>query len=237
MVFCDAEMPTIFLSSSTSAFAMPPLPLSPWQAEHFSAKIGAPCAAVPLPFGKPVPSGRMLISQLAIEASSIGLPRCGVSASETLAVAASSRTAEKTTGLSVDMLNLAARSNTPACDRVVMLVGEAQYRRLFCQFAAHRDELGAGRLHIPRFVPCAALQRRRTTIPAPRHAKAREGLAQDRLLKRRLRPAFSAVSRNHHLLDPPGAGIGDAGNLVDTGPLQRHAVGRIGDEGFDLLQE
>src|ERR1700722_1248706 len=156
MVFCDAEMPLIFFSS-TRAPARPPLALSPWQAEHFSAKIGAPCADVPLPFGNPVPSGRMLMSQLAIAASSTGLPRCGVSASETPAVVASTSEAARRMRLRVDMLDLAIACDAPACDRVVVLIGKRQHRRRLCQLTANGNEFGAGRLHVARFVPCPAL--------------------------------------------------------------------------------
>src|ERR1700722_2023986 len=124
MVFCAAEMPTILCSSTSAAAGPPPLPLSPWHAAHFSAKMAAPCADVPLPFGNPVPSGRMLMSQLAIAASSSGLPRCGVSAFDGLAVVASKNAAARRMGLGVDMLDLAARCNAPAGDRVVVLVGE-----------------------------------------------------------------------------------------------------------------
>src|ERR1700727_2042734 len=107
--------------SLINAFASPPLPFSPWQPEHFSAKIGAPCAGVPLPFGNPVPSGRMLISHGAIAASSIGLPKFGVSASETPLIAARHTEAAKIVRLNVDMLDLAVASDAPAGDRVIML--------------------------------------------------------------------------------------------------------------------
>src|SRR5580692_4313848 len=143
MVFCDAEIPLIFFSS-TSAPATPPLALSPWQAEHFSAKIAAPCADVPLPFGNPVPSGRMLMSQLAIAASLSGLPRCGVSARDMPAVAASSSEAARTMCLCVDMLDLAIACDAPACDRVVVLIGKRQHGRRLCQLATNGNEFGAG---------------------------------------------------------------------------------------------
>src|SRR5579863_8526602 len=169
MVFCDAEMPTILCSSTSAAAGPPPLPLSPWHAAHFSAKIVAPCAEVPLPFGNPVPSGRMLISQLAIAASSSGLPRCGVSAFDRLAVVTSRSAAARRAVLGVDMLHLAARCNAPAGDRVVVLIGEAQYRRRLGQFTTHGDKFGARRLHVARLVPRPALQRGRTAIPTPWH--------------------------------------------------------------------
>src|ERR1700761_6336799 len=171
MVFREALMPSSFCSSTSAAAGPPPLPLSPWQAAHFSAKIGAPCADVPLPFGNPVPSGRMLMSQLAIAASSSGLPRCGVSALDRLAVAASKITAASRTGLGVDMLDLAARCNAPARNRIVVLVGEAQNRRRLGEFHAHGNKFGARGLHVAGLVPRPALQCGRAAVPAPRHAE------------------------------------------------------------------
>src|SRR3984957_12703700 len=238
MVFCAAEMPTILCSSTSAAAGPPPLPLSPWHAAHFSAKITAPCAGVPLPFGNPVPSGRMLMSQLAMAASSIGLPRLGVSAMEAPAIIASNSDAAASSGRSgVNMLDLPVAADAPAGDRIVVLIGEAQDRRRFRQFAAGGHEFGAGRLHIAGFIPCPALQRGGAAVPAPRQAETGERLAQHRLLKRRLRPALAAVGGAHDLVDPAGAGIGDAGNLVETGTPEHQAVRRAGDEGFDLLQE
>src|SRR5215510_9110221 len=95
----------------TSAAAVPPFPASPWQATHFCAKIFAPCAAVPLPGGRPPPSGEALMSQALMSASEIGCPRLGVcaSAEETLRSAASAN-------LGVDMADLAFRVDRPAGD-------------------------------------------------------------------------------------------------------------------------
>src|ERR1700722_3724972 len=120
MVFCAALMP-ISSRSLITAFASPPLPFSPWHPEHFSAKIGSPCAGVPLPFGNPVPSGRMLMSHEAMVASSIGLPRLGVSASETPPIIARPTEAAKITCLNVDMLDFPVAADAPTGDRVVML--------------------------------------------------------------------------------------------------------------------
>src|SRR6202790_4708981 len=126
----------------------------------------------------------MLMSQAAIAAASIGLPRLGVAASEAAVVIASRRVAAVRIARSgVDMLDLPVSSDAPTGDRIVMLIGEAQHRRRFCQFAARRDELGAGRLHIAGFVPRPALQGGRAAVPAPRQAEAGEGLAQHRLLE------------------------------------------------------
>src|SRR2546427_4223212 len=46
-----------------------PFPPSPWHGEHFSAKTRAPWTAVPLPGGKPVPSGITAMSQALMSAS------------------------------------------------------------------------------------------------------------------------------------------------------------------------
>src|SRR5215472_16004463 len=64
----------------TSMLAVPPLPPSPWQSEQpFSANSFSPCAAVPLPGGRPVPTGRMKMSHALKSGGAIGLPRMGVS--------------------------------------------------------------------------------------------------------------------------------------------------------------
>src|ERR1700730_4683584 len=58
MVVVDSSMPLIFLSSTNAGAAgapllrkTPPLPPSPWQRAHSSAKIAPPRSAVPLPAG------------------------------------------------------------------------------------------------------------------------------------------------------------------------------------------
>src|SRR6202166_2310447 len=136
----------------------------------------------------------MLMSQLAMAASSIGLPRLGVSAMEAPAVIASnSDAAARSARSGVNMLDLPVAADAPAGDRIVVLIGKAQDRRRFRQFAADGCEFGAGRLHIAGFIPCSTLQRGRAAAPAPRHAEAGEGLAQHRFLKRRLRPALAAI--------------------------------------------
>src|SRR4030081_1240052 len=114
MVFCDAEIPAIS-RSLTRAAAEPP----------------APCAGVPLPFGSPVPSGRMLMSQAAMAASSIGLPRLGVSANEASVIRADSNEAEKIANLDVNILDLPIVYDAPTGDRVVVLIGKGQDGRRF----------------------------------------------------------------------------------------------------------
>src|SRR5918912_2890445 len=105
----------------TSAALMPPLPASPWHIAHFCAKIGAPCAMVPLPGGKPLPSGYAWMSHAAISACVTGLPRFGPAAS------AGPHTRSSAQNLSVHMAHLALAVDRPACDAVEMLAREAEH--------------------------------------------------------------------------------------------------------------
>src|SRR5690349_429895 len=97
----------------------PPWPLRPWQASHFSAKIAAPWAAVPLPVGNPLPSGPMLMSHRARSASLTLWPRPGPSpAIAGTAISASARGTAIAQRLRIDMLGLPGRVDRPACDHV-----------------------------------------------------------------------------------------------------------------------
>src|SRR3954470_1364204 len=220
----------------TSAMLVAPLAFSPWQAtQPFSTNSLAPSAGVPRPGGRLVPSGRMVMSQALMSASLIGLPSFGVSAACAAPSVNASRAAA--TILRVNMLDLPLGADAPAGDAVVVLVREAGDVRHGLGFAAHRDELRARRLEVAGLVEGAALQHRRSTVPAPGHAKARERLGVHRTLQRRLGPGFAAVGRHQHLGDPPRARISDAGNLVEARLLHVDAERRAGDEGLHLLQE
>src|SRR5262249_3498629 len=129
---------------SAAAAGVPCAP-SPWHIAHFAAKIGAPWAAVPLPAGRPVPSGRMLISQAAMSASEIFAPSPGGCAVAVPQARASARTAR---GLGVDMFHLPLAVDRPAREAVVVLVGERERARRLLRLAALGDELGAQRLHV-----------------------------------------------------------------------------------------
>src|SRR5260370_1899701 len=216
---------------------MPPLPPSPCQATHFCAKILAPSAALPLPAGRLLPSGRMLISHSARSACVIGLPRRGPSASATLAPSASPATPAMTASLGIDMLDLPLGLDRPTGDGVEMVARKTADRRGFRGLAAQRHELLAGRLHVAGLVPGPALQDRRPAVPAPRHREPGEGLRQARLLQGRFGPTLAAVRGDQDLGDPPGARIGDAGYLVDARLLVGEAGRWRGDEGLHLLHE
>src|SRR5215831_1466442 len=182
----------------------------------------------------------MLMSQAAMSASVTDLPRPGPSADAALAArqSASPRTPTPSVGeilLGVNMLDLPGAVDAPAGDGVEVLVQHRPDRRNCLQLTAMGDEFGSGRLHVAGVVPGAALQGRGPAVPAPGHAEAGEGLDEYRLRQTRLGPAFAAVGRYHDLGDPAGAGIGDAGDLVEPRPRQIQPRRRLGDERLDLL--
>src|SRR6266853_5297399 len=223
----------------------------------------APSAGVPWPGGRPEPSGSTLMSQAAISAGLIGFPRFGAWAKATPALRASvsvtanlcSKRAQRNAAaafsgkseeaaascalrrLRVNMLHLPAALDRPTGDGVVVLAGEAGQRRNFGGFAARRHQLGSGRLLVAGLVPRPALQYRGAAVPTPRHAESSERLAEDRLLQCRLRPALAAVGGHHDFCNTTVARVGDAGNLIESRPLQRKPGRRVGDEGLDLLDE
>src|SRR6476660_161703 len=127
----------------TTAAETPPLPPSPWHIAHFCTKMRAPCAGVPPPGGKPVPSGRMLMSQAAMSAASIGLPRLGPSARAAPAPNARASAAVETEALRVNMFHLPFAVDRPAREAVVVLVRKAEHRRDVPGLAALGHELGA----------------------------------------------------------------------------------------------
>src|SRR6266513_4420165 len=171
----------------TTGAATPPLPRSPWHIAHFCAKMRSPCAGVPPPGGRPVPSGWILMSQAAISAGSSGVPRFGPAEKAAPEPRPSARTMAGSS--CVDMFHLPFAVDRPAGEAVVVLVRESQHVRDLLGLAALGHELGAGRLHVAGLVPCAALQDRRPAVPPPRQAEPGESLGEHRRLQRGLRPA------------------------------------------------
>src|SRR5262252_1174900 len=140
------SMPLVSGGPPTSAAAAGvPFAPSPWHIAHFAAKIGAPFAAVPLPGGRPVPSGRMLMSQAAMSASEIFAPSPGDCAIAAPDPRTSARTASD---LGVNMFHLPLAVDRPAREAVVVLVGEGERVRRLPGLAALGDELRAQRLHV-----------------------------------------------------------------------------------------
>src|SRR2546426_792334 len=146
-----------------------------------------PSAGVPLPGGRPEPSGMMLISQAAISAGEIGFPRLGPWAKAALEPRMRANrhmtAALNVICLGINMFHLPRAVDAPARGAVVVLAGEARHARHRLGLAASGDDLSAGRLHIARLIPRAALQDRRPAIPAPGYAEPRESLGQYRFLQ------------------------------------------------------
>src|SRR3954469_20312390 len=96
-----------------------PSPLSPWQEEPFARYTVLPCAAVPRPGGRPVPSGRTSMFQVTTSSSVIDWPRpyCPALLPAGKAEPATQSSASPTVRRSrVDIRHLAARRDLPALD-------------------------------------------------------------------------------------------------------------------------
>src|SRR5712671_6925225 len=117
----------------------------------------------------------MVISQGAMSAGLIGLPRRGLSAADAPAEATAISDAARSAILHIDMFDPSLRIHSPTRDGIEMLAWEIQHRRWFRRLPTQRDKLGASRLHGAAFVPGAALQDCRSAAPTPWHAKARKG--------------------------------------------------------------
>src|SRR5580704_459971 len=168
------------------------------------------------------------MSQGLMSGSLTGLPRCGLSAAYATEAKASATRRATARGLNIDMFDLPGILNSPRREAVVVLVGKAEHVGHFLGLAAHRDEIGAQRLHGAGIVPGAAGQSRRLAVPAPRHRKTRECSRADRAFHRRFAPALAAVGGDQNLFDAPGAGIGDTRNLVKARALHGVAERRLG---------
>src|SRR2546423_848646 len=113
----------------------------------------APSTGVPLPGGRPDPSGRILMSQAAISAGVTGFPRFGACAKAILALTAKVSMTANPRRLRVYMLHLPAGLNRPTGDGVVMLAGKGGQRRNSRGLAARCHQLGSGRLRVSGLIP------------------------------------------------------------------------------------
>src|SRR5207244_13022607 len=136
----------------------------------------------------------MLMSQAAISAASMGLPRLGPAARQPKLTAKIDSAA---VNLCVDMAYRPGAADRPAGHAVVVLAREGGDRRDFRALPPQRDDLGARGLHVARLVPGPALQYGRAAIPVPGDTEAREGLGQDPCLEDGFRPALAAVAAHH----------------------------------------
>src|SRR2546425_7427817 len=138
----------------------------------------------------------MLMSQAAISAASIGLPRLGPAARQPKLTAKIDRAA---VSLCVDMAYRPGAADRPAGHAVVVLAREGGDRRYFRALPPHRDDLGAGRLHVARLVPRPAFQHGGGPHPAPRGTGTRKRPSPARVLERRLGPALARGGADPHL--------------------------------------
>src|SRR5262249_8984159 len=121
-----------------------------------------PSVAVPPPGGSPLPSGGMLISQVAISAGLTSRPRLGPAK----AVSTTHMTAIISTkvlkNLQVDIADLSFRAYAPGLNRIVMI---HIARRVL------RSPLFTGGLDVPLLIGGPALQQHGTSIPLPRQSE------------------------------------------------------------------
>src|SRR6202048_5541557 len=143
-----------------------------------------------------------------MSASEIGAPSRGASAAASGVTLIASATRAGTSGLGIDMLDLALAVDAPACDRIVMLIGECRDFGHRLGLPAQRHELGAPWLAIACLVPGAALQDDRPTVPAPWHAEAGKRHGQSRLLQGGLGPTLAGIRGHHHFGNPARGRIG-----------------------------
>src|SRR6266404_7900909 len=117
----------------------------------------------------------MLMSQAAISALSMGLPRLGPAARQPKLTAKINSAA---VSLCVDMAYRPRAADRPAGHAVVVLAREGGDRRHFRGLPPHPDDLGARGLHVARLVPGPALQHRRAAIPVPGDTEPGKGFAK-----------------------------------------------------------
>src|SRR5687767_10446645 len=89
----------------------------------------SPCATVPLPGGRPAPSGPLLMSHGAISAGAMGCPNCGGCADAAFD-AAISIAAQTARHLRVHIGGLALLVDAPACNGVIVVYAPKAVRRV-----------------------------------------------------------------------------------------------------------
>src|SRR5262245_44778281 len=218
MVFTGVLLASVPWPPTSRSFGCP-APLAPWQAWHFCSYTSAPAAAVPLPGGRPAPSGPTLMSQPATCAGVASRPRfgpSGVSAVTPAPAQPPTISASATRARSrVDMLHIAARRHAPGLDpvevedRVVAVLG---------------DELLALRLHGAGVVGSARLAHGRRPVPSPRQPEARQRAWQHGRHERHVHPRATAVGRHVARLDAAVGRPCEAGDLMHAAHRQGHAV-------------
>src|SRR5262245_28738593 len=109
----------------------------------------------------------MLMSQGAISASVIGLPRPGPSAAQAVELAVQARATAMRATLCVNMADLPLVIHRPAGDRIEVLARKGEHGRRRRGLSAQLHEIGARRLRCARLVPRPGLEHCGLPIPAP----------------------------------------------------------------------
>src|SRR5262245_55136569 len=177
-------------------FGIPATPLrsAPWQAAQACSYTVLPWAYVPLPAGRPLPSGATAMATAAISCAVAVAPKSNVpgypwararsgaarqSAARPSATSlATSSTARVRSARRVHILHTPVRRDAPALDRVHVIEQRAALER-----STLRNELPVGRLRVAGLVGRPALDHRRLSVPDPREAEAGLADRQHRLLQ------------------------------------------------------
>src|SRR6185369_5691090 len=118
----------------------------------------APCATEPEPAGRFLPSGGMLMSDLAISSGVACRPSFGGAICAAIAAVAAIENAAQNNNLDIDVAHLAVGADRPALNSAEV---EILPRRIL------RGLIGVRLLHHALFVGRAAHQRHRPAVPHP----------------------------------------------------------------------
>src|SRR5665213_97408 len=159
-----------------------------------------PLAAVPLPAGRPRPSGNTVMSMALTLSSLAGLP---MRPSSPNAANSSCATPANLSALR-NMRHAPIRTHIPDLDLIIVIAIIAP---------ARRQHFVRGRLQISRVIGCPRLQSSRTAIPSPRQTEPRECFREPSLLQPCVFPSL-AVHRNLDALNLPAPRPCQARDLV-----------------------
>src|SRR5690242_17605821 len=204
--------------------------------------MASPCFAVPLPGGRPMPSGRISMSHPAISAglASRPMPRClnvseGVcswlafGAAATAPAPIATMLAPNSAPLThLDIFDLAVLLDMPGLDAVVVV------DRID---AAVFAKLRLARLHVAALVHGARLDEQLAAVPVELVIEARQRLVPCRAVDFRRTPVAAAVERDIDARDPAAPRPGDAREHGEARlVVDRRLRTRIGDDGLRLHQ-
>src|SRR6218665_2976913 len=208
-------------------------PNTPWQPAHLASHRSWPWATVPRPGGRPLKSGRTSMSQALTSAGVAVRPMPGnLSAAATGSAARHDVTstapsaAARAPSRQLNILHLAALLHEPGLDRVVVIDRAP---------AAHRAQLGIGRLHMAGLVGGAAHHQGRLAVPGPGQVEAAQAAVEHRRLEPCGLPVAAAVDRDVDLPDLAAARPGQAADVVEALVEQHLAAAGRGHHALDLL--